>query len=91
MKTKVVNINTNKGPYVFTYIGRGTFCGNPFIIGCDGTRKEVMEKYRKWFKERLKSLSFKAKIKRLKGRTLGCHCKPKACHGDIIINYLEGE
>ncbi len=24
----------------------------------------------------------------LKGKTLGCHCKPAACHGDVIAEYL---
>ena len=25
----------------------------------------------------------------LDGETLGCYCKPKACHGDIIIETIE--
>ncbi|HEB92024.1 MAG TPA: DUF4326 domain-containing protein [Gammaproteobacteria bacterium] len=24
----------------------------------------------------------------LKGKTLGCHCKPATCHGDVIVDYL---
>ena len=28
------------------YIGRGSKWGNPFVIGKDGSREEVVEKYR---------------------------------------------
>ncbi|ASF45912.1 DUF4326 domain-containing protein [Methylovulum psychrotolerans] len=24
----------------------------------------------------------------LRGKVLGCHCKPAACHGDVLANYL---
>ena len=30
------------------YIGRGSKWGNPFVIGKDGTRAEVIEKYGQW-------------------------------------------
>ena len=30
------------------YVGRPTPLGNPFVIGVDGTRAEVIEKYRTW-------------------------------------------
>lgn len=25
----------------------------------------------------------------LQGKTLGCWCKPKACHGDVIVSWIE--
>ena len=28
---------------------------------------------------------------KLKGKVLGCYCKPEACHGDIIVDFLEGQ
>ena len=31
-----------------TYIGRPSIWGNPFVIGKDGTRGEVIEKYERW-------------------------------------------
>lgn len=43
MKTTVVN--RHKASYD-VYVGRGTKWGNPFEIGKDGTRLEVIEKYR---------------------------------------------
>jgi hypothetical protein len=55
--------------------------GNPFRIGHDGTRKEVIEKYRKWILTQPKLL---AQLYILKGKRLGCWCKPLPCHGDVL-------
>jgi hypothetical protein len=68
------------------YIGRGSLLGNPYN---DGTRKENIEKYREWFYNRLKKPNFRSAVNRLKGKRLGCFCKPKDCHGDVIVEYLE--
>jgi hypothetical protein len=47
-KTIVVNIkNYPKKDYV--YIGRGSPLGNPYIIGKDGDRAEVIKKYERDF------------------------------------------
>ena len=32
---------------------------------------------------------FATRVKGLRGKQLGCFCKPKACHGDVIVEYLE--
>lgn len=87
MKTTVVNIRHTKEYDV--YIGRPSPEGNPFRIGPDGTRDEVMEKYEKYFFERLeKDPIFRKQIHALAGKVLGCYCKPYRCHGDIIADYL---
>jgi hypothetical protein len=31
-----------------------------------------------------------SQIKKLKGKRLGCFCKPKACHGDILARLADG-
>ena len=67
------------------YIGRGSIWGNPFRIGPDGSREDVIEKYRQWIKTRPDILSH---LEELRGKTLGCYCKPLACHGDILIELL---
>jgi len=82
MKTKVVNIRTYKGDYV--KIGRPTKWGNPFK---DGTREENIEQYRHYIKNRPDLL---ADLPKLKGKVLGCYCKPLPCHGDILVELLEG-
>ncbi len=90
-KTEVVNIRDHKYD---VYIGRdenddpGEF-GNPFIIGEHGTRDTVLEMYRIYFIGRMKADSlFRRKIRELKGKKLGCYCKPEKCHGDVIAAYL---
>ena len=80
--TKVVN----KYKHVYdVYIGRGSKWGNPFVIGKDGTREEVINKYEEYL---LNSTELLNSLHELKGKTLGCFCKPKACHGDILVKYI---
>ena len=68
----------------YLYIGRGSIWGNPFKVGKDGTRSEVIELYRKhlWNSPRLIAY---LKDGWLEGKALGCFCAPKACHGDVLI------
>jgi hypothetical protein len=71
------------------YIGRPTVFGNPFHLGRHGERAEVLEKFRTYFNDRLaKDPIFWKQVQGLIGRTLVCHCKPLACHGDVIAEYL---
>ena len=70
------------------YIGRGSKFGNPYHIGKDGTREEVIEKYKEWFNKKIKKDRFRAEVLKLKGKKLGCYCAPRACHGDVIIEWL---
>jgi len=86
--TTLVNIK-HKNAYD-VYIGRASIFGNPFLIGRDGTRKQVVEKYREYFYNKLKDPIFAGKVSLLKGKILGCFCAPLSCHGDVIIEYLEG-
>ena len=32
---------------------------------------------------------FKQSVLKLRGKKLGCWCAPKACHGDVIVAYIE--
>ena len=68
------------------YIGRPSKWGNPFIIGKDGTREEVIEKYEDWL---LRQPALIIELYELKGKTLGCFCSPNKCHGDILIKYAK--
>lgn len=81
-KTQVVNLR--KEAYDI-YIGRPSKWGNPFIIGKDGTREEVIKKYVDYIIESELILD----LGELKGKRLGCFCKPKACHGDILVGLIE--
>ena len=66
------------------YIGRGSKWGNPFVIGKDGDREEVIRKYRIYFY----NSNLLNEIEELKDKTLICYCKPSACHGDVLIELL---
>ena len=63
------------------YIGRPSKWGNPFTIGKDGTREEVIEKYKVYISNKP---DLRASLDELKGKVLGCWCKPKPCHGDVL-------
>lgn len=65
------------------YIGRSSKWGNPYRIGKHGTRKEVIEKYRKWILRQPKLLN---SLDEICGKVLGCWCVPKACHGQVLID-----
>lgn len=84
--------NKDKDEPFDVYIGRGTPWGNPFPIGMGGigdTRDDVIRKYKEYFENELLSDPEKKKaLLSLKGYRLACHCKPLACHGDVIASYL---
>lgn len=67
------------------YIGRPSKWGNPFLIGRDGTREEVIEKYRQWI---LTQPQLMNDLKELKNKTLGCWCRPLLCHGDVLVELV---
>lgn len=68
------------------YIGRPSKWGNPFKSGRDGTREEVIEKYAEYLSQNEYLLSC---LHELKGKTLGCWCAPKACHGDVLAAWAD--
>lgn len=77
---KVHNKHHNTAPKNAVYIGRGSPYGNPFVIGKDGTRDEVCDRYEK---EILPTLD----LSPLKGKDLVCFCKPHRCHGDSLLQH----
>lgn len=68
------------------YIGRGSKWGNPFVIGKDGNRKEVIEKYEQYIMKRPDLLN---DLHELKGKVLGCWCAPLPCHGDVLVKLVD--
>jgi hypothetical protein len=67
------------------YIGRPSKWGNPFQLGVDGTRAEVIAKYEAWLRSQPDLLR---ELYELRGKTLACWCKPKPCHGDVLVKLL---
>lgn len=64
------------------YVGRPSKWGNPFVIGKDGNRTEVLEKFRNYL---LSSEELMGQIRELRGRDLVCWCSPSGCHADILL------
>lgn len=60
------------------YVGRGSPWRNPYWIGKDRTRNEVIEKFR------LNVLP-KLDLRSLRGKNLICFCAPRACHADLLL------
>lgn len=61
----------------FVYCGRPSTLGNPWVIGKDGTRREVIDRYRVWLAAKLKSgdAVVRAALLSLSGDSvLGCWC-----------------
>ncbi|GAA5213542.1 DUF4326 domain-containing protein [Corallincola platygyrae] len=93
--TRVINIkveaeyqNQKSTPY-YEYIGRGSYWGNPYSIYEDGDdRDEVIRKFKYDFDyEKFPNIT-KSEVFKLKGKRLGCFCKPEACHGDVLADFL---
>jgi Domain of unknown function (DUF4326) len=102
--TTVVNLrgrhreNGGQAPAGVVYIGRAMGRGgwrlpaskwaNPFTIGRHGTREEVLARYREHV---LLAPELRAALPELRGKVLGCWCKPEACHGDVLAELADEE
>ena len=90
-RTRVVNLRKDKYDVYIGRAGRGQdgYFGNPFPLGKQ-PRGATIERYREYFLNRLRTdEQFARRIRELKGKTLGCFCKPHPCHGDVIAQYLD--
>ncbi len=81
------NFNPNTNSFDL-YIGRGSKWSNPFVIGVDGDRTEVIEKFRNYLIHESKLLN---SLYELEGKRLGCLCKPQTCHGDVLVEEFNYE
>ena len=70
------------------YIGRPSKWGNPFVIGRDGTRDDVIARYEAWLLEQPELVDT---LPELAGKTLGCWCAPRACHGDVLARLANAQ
>lgn len=85
---KVLNKKRSGVPVGAIYIGRPSKWGNPFVIGKDGTRDEVIAKYRTYL---LRDAQLMAALPELRGKDLVCWCAPCACHGDVLLELANRE
>ncbi|HSA76263.1 MAG TPA: SAM-dependent methyltransferase [Nitrosarchaeum sp.] len=64
---------------------------NPYKVGAEYTREESIKLYEKYIVNELdKGEKITVKdLLALKGKTLGCWCKPEPCHGDVLVKLIE--
>jgi hypothetical protein len=97
--TSVVNLKGHRDDPEYAdviYVGRAMHRGgwrlaasplaNPFRPGPDGDREQVMEKYRDYLLQRPDLLAF---LPALRGRRLGCWCRPLPCHAEVIAELAD--
>ncbi len=93
--TRVINVKTEPtyqkqgDSEIYQYIGRGSYWGNPYsMFDGHGDRDEVIRKFKYDFDfDKFPNIE-KDKVYSLAGKRLGCFCKPEACHGDVLADYL---
>jgi hypothetical protein len=63
---------------------------NPYKIGNDGTREEVIIKYRKYIIKKIEdNEELKNELLELKGKNLGCWCYPEMFHGNVLLELID--
>ncbi|MEU9604854.1 DUF4326 domain-containing protein [Streptomyces sp. NPDC048057] len=98
-KTTVVNLKGHRDDPAYAdvvYVGRAMHRGGwhldgsplscPWRPGRDGTRAEVMARYRDYLLARPDLL---AHLPALRGRRLGCWCVPEQCHAEVIAELAD--
>ena len=71
-------------------IDRRTRWGNPFRIPQDGTRAQIIARYRAdlWRRIRAGEIALED-LADLRTKTLLCWCRPLPCHGDVLARAAE--
>jgi len=100
METKAVNLRREPFDVYIGRAGRGQdgYFGNPVAMGrkcpvCRSVHRSggsTLPCYKQWFANRLATDNeFLRRILELKGKRLGCFCKPRPCHGDVIVQFVD--
>lgn len=100
--TRVVNLRKEAYDIYIGRPGKGQdgFWGNPIARGddcpvCGKIHQEPGETlpcFEKFFGWRLENdPEFARRLPELKGKVLGCFCKPNPCHGDFYVAYLDSQ
>ncbi|WIY00180.1 DUF4326 domain-containing protein [Amycolatopsis mongoliensis] len=99
MPTTVVNLKGHRDDPDYAdvvYVGRamhrggwhlaGSKLASPFRPGPDGSREEVVTKYREYLLSRPDLLAL---LPGLRGKRLGCWCVPELCHAQVIAEIAD--
>ena len=91
-------VNRRNGRVAGVYVGRPAVLGNPYVIGHDGSRHDVVDKYRAWLREQYRhDGAVRHALRQLAMRyltdgalTLICWCAPQPCHAEVIRDAVLG-
>jgi hypothetical protein len=92
LHTQVVNLRVE--PFD-VYIGRPSKWGNPYthLHRKDtihvSSPEEAVRIYEEWIKERMVAEPEKYNLDELRGKVLGCYCRPAICHGDVLVKLCD--
>lgn len=100
---RVVNLKKEKCDFLgcrkrdnsIPYPPQEGFLGNPFFLNNqndDNERNNVCDKYEKYFINKVNGdIDFRRAVIDLpnKYESLGCFCKPKRCHLDTVVQWLD--
>ncbi len=82
---KVVNLRRRAKLGDAVLVDRHSEWGNPFRIGKDGTRNEVVARYRADLWRRIQAEEVRLdQLAELAGKTLACWCDPLPCHAHVL-------
>lgn len=95
-KAVVVNYDRHKRLIVWAdalellvRIDRKSIWGNPYVLVEDGDRAEVIANYRDHYLDFKPSL-LRRIVEDLEAKALACWCAPEPCHGNVLLDALEG-
>lgn len=96
--TKTVVVNLKREPFD-VYIGRpgqgeDGYFGNPVRVERYDAEHlaDVLTRFRAYFMNRVETdPEFRDRVRALRGKRLGCFCKPGRCHGDVIVEWIESQ
>ena len=96
--TTVVNLRDSEYDVYIGRPGKGLdgYFGNPLKLGqicaeCGlfHPRGGTIDCFEGWFLRRVGVHAlYRERVLQLQGKRLGCFCKPKACHGDVIARWV---
>lgn len=69
----------------YVYIGRPSIWGNPYYVTTDRTRDQAIDLFEQYLRSNELLL---ARLPELVGKTLGCYCVPRPCHGHVIVRLM---
>ena len=85
MRSASTVVNLRNEPYD-VYIGRPSKWGNPYKIRVGQSREQAIALYRDYVRL---TPGLRNALSELKGKRLGCFCKPSPCHGDVLVELIK--